>query len=424
MPVSRSSDSVEGRFQAAIAASCHSDQPVGLAVSGGGDSIALMQLAARFRPADRLRAISIDHGLRPEAKDEIALVAAQAMALGIDHAVVNWTWDGKGNLQAAAREGRWAAVRDWAVMHNLRTVWFGHTEDDQVETLLMRLARGSGIDGLTAMYPLTRRDGLQVFRPLLGLSRADLRAWLTQQKITWAEDPSNEDPRFDRVRARQMFAQLETLGMTRKRLLQTVDHMQAAHLSLQEAALGFAKLHVRQDTGDLILGPAALDLAKADAPRRVMAAAFAWVASRSYRPRFEQLLETVAQARKGATVTLGGCIMTPDKGGAVRLTREAAATSAAVRLQHDADLPLGVFWDQRWFLEGPVDDNLSFKALGSGIKDCPDWRAAGLPRTSLMASPAIWQGERLVAAPVAGLSNGWSARIVADYHTSAFAIED
>lgn len=424
MPVNRPLDSVEARFQTAIAASGKSDQAIGLAVSGGGDSIALMQLAARFRPAGKLFAISIDHGLRPEAKDEIALVAAQAMTLGIDHAVVNWTWDGKGNLQAAAREGRWAGVRDWALMHDLRTVWFGHTEDDQVETLLMRLARGSGIDGLTAMYPMTQRDGLQVFRPLLGLSRADLRAWLTQQKITWAEDPSNEDPRFDRVRARQMFAQLETLGMTRKRLLQTVDHMQAAHLSLQEAALGFAKLHVRQDAGDLILAPAALDLGKADAPRRVMAAAFAWVGSRNYRPRFEQLLETVAQARKGATITLGGCIMTPGEAGAVRLMREAAATTSAVRLQSDAGRPLGVFWDKRWFLEGPVHDDLTFKALGAGVKECPDWRDAGVPRASLMASPSVWQGGRLIAAPLAGLSNGWSARIVADFHTSAFAIED
>jgi tRNA(Ile)-lysidine synthase len=424
MPVDQHANSVEARFQAAITAGPKSDQTIGMAVSGGGDSIALMQLTARFRAADKLCAISIDHGLRPEAKDEIALVAAQAKALGIDHTVVNWTWDGKGNLQAAAREGRWAAARDWATMCNLREVWFGHTEDDQVETLLMRLARGSGIDGLTAMYPLSQRDGLRVFRPLLGLARADLRAWLRSQNIPWSEDPSNDDPRFDRVRARQMFTQLETLGMTRKRLLQTVDHMQAAHLSLQEAALAFAKRHVRQDAGDLILAPEALDLVKADAPRRVMAAAFSWVGSRSYRPRFEQLMETVAQARKGATVTLGGCIMTPDEGGAVRLMREAAATSPTVRLHHDAGQPSGVFWDHRWFLEGPLRDDLMFNALGAGIKECPDWRASGMPRASLLASPSVWRGDRLIAAPLAGLSGGWSARIVADFHRSAFAIED
>ena len=424
MPVDRPSDSVAARFQTALTAVTSSDQTIGLAVSGGGDSIALMHLAARYRSADRLRAISVDHGLRPEAKDEIALVAAQAKALGIDHFVAHWAWDGKGNLQAAAREGRWAAVRDWATMYNLREVWFGHTQDDQVETLLMRLARGSGIDGLTAMYPLSQRGGLRVFRPLLGHARADLRAWLRSQKIAWSEDPSNDDPRFDRVRARQMFAHLETLGLTRKRLLQTVDHMQAAHLSLQEAALAFAKRHVRQDAGDLILAPEALDLAKADAPRRVMAAAFLWVGSRSYRPRFEQMIEVVARARKGEIVTLGGCIMAPDQGGTVRLMREAAATSPTSGLQPDKHKPMGVFWDQRWYLEGPLQDDLTFQALGAGIKDCPDWRTCGMPRTSLLASPSVWRGDILIAAPLAGLSGGWSAQIVADFHTSAFAIED
>ncbi|MEO0903293.1 MAG: tRNA(Ile)-lysidine synthetase, partial [Pseudomonadota bacterium] len=229
--------------------------------------------------------------------------------------------------------------------------------------------------------------------------------------------------RFDRVRARQMFTQLEALGLTRKRLLQTIDHMQAAHISLQAAALDFAKQHVRQDAGDLLFAPAALDLEKADAPRRVMAAGFAWVGSRTYRPRFEQLLDIVAQARKGATVTLGGCIMTPEDSGAVRLMREAAATVPTMR---DNKMPetTGIFWDQRWFLEGPLRDGLSFKALGNAIKDCPDWRDSGMPRASLLASPSVWHGNVLVAAPLAGLSNGWSARIVADFHSTAFAIED
>jgi tRNA(Ile)-lysidine synthase len=424
MSVDRPSDNLAARFQTALTAVTSSDQTIGLAVSGGGDSIALMHLAARYRAADKLRAISVDHGLRPEARDEIALVTAQAKALGIEHFVAQWNWDGKGNLQAAAREGRWVAVRDWATMYNLHEVWFGHTQDDQVETLLMRLARGSGIDGLSAMYPVTQRSGLRVFRPLLGHARADLRSWLKSQNIAWTEDPSNDDPRFDRVRARQMFAQLETLGLTRKRLLQTVDHMQAAHLSLQETALAFAKRHVRQDAGDLILAPEALDLEKADAPRRVMAAAFLWVGSRSYRPRFEQMIEVVARARKGEIVTLGGCIMAPDEGGTVRLMREAAATSPTSGLQPDKHRPMGVFWDQRWYLEGPLHEDLTFQALGAGIKDCPNWRSCGTPRTSLLASPSVWRGDTLIAAPLAGLSGGWSAQIVADFHTSAFAIED
>ena len=94
----------------------------------------------------------------------------------------------------------------------------------------------------------------------------------------------------------------------------------------------------------MLIGPEALDLEKADAPRRVMAAAFAWVGSRTYRPRFEQLLETVAQARKGATVTLGGCIISPAEGGTVRLMREVAATKPVIRASDS--VAKGVFWDQ------------------------------------------------------------------------------
>lgn len=425
MSVTNAAPDVLGCFRKALLAhSIQESQNIGLSVSGGGDSIALMHLAARCLGAKALRVITIDHGLRPDAAAEIALVADQAGALGLHHTVAKWEWDQTGNLQAAARAGRWAAIREWALAFNMRDVWLGHTEDDQIETVLMRLARGSGIDGLTAMYPNAIRDGVAVFRPLLGLARADLRAWLNAERIKWCDDPSNLDPRFDRVRARQMFAQLADLGLTRKRVLQTVDHMQAAHLTLQGAAVAFAKAHVRQDAGDLIFAPNALNLDKADAPRRVMAAGFGWVGSRGYRPRFEQLIDVVAKARKSQTVTLGGCLMRPEGNGYVRLTREAAATRPVRRLASSVLAAKGAIWDQRWYLEGPMTDDLTFQALGDGITGCPDWRHSGMPRSSLLASPSVWYGGALIAAPLAGLSNGWSAQIVADFHSAAFAIED
>lgn len=426
MPITSAGADVPARFRAACEAQpfSHSTDMIGLSVSGGGDSIALMHLAARLIDPKRLRAVTVNHGLRPEAAEEIALVAVQSGALGIPHTVVSWEWDRTGNLQAAARAGRWAAICEWALALNIRTVLLGHTEDDQVETVLMRLARGSGIDGLTAIYSSAVRDGLGLFRPLLGLSRSALRDWLRAEKISWAEDPSNDDPRFDRVRARQMLTQLADLGLTRKRLLQTVDHMQAAHLSLQIAARQFAKDHVQQDAGDLLFAPTALDLGKADAPRRVMASAFRWVGSKTYRPRFEQLLDSVARVGKGTTVTLGGCIMSREADGRVRLTREAAAAKLVRWHGKDGAHDQGVFWDQRWFLEGPLTRGLQFQALGAGIKDCLDWRATDMPRASLLGSPSVWRGGRLIAAPLAGMSNGWSARIVADFHSTAFAIED
>ncbi len=426
MPVAaRSSDLTEQFTRALHELGVVTPQAViGLAVSGGGDSIAMMHLAARAVDPNRLRAVSVDHGLRPEARSEIALVANQAKDLGIEHIALGWDWDRKGNLQGAARQGRWAAMHEWAGQAGVDAILMGHTEDDQLETLLMRLARGSGIDGLTAMGRVDLRDGLRVGRPLLGISRDDLRGWLRTEQISWCEDPSNDDPRYDRVRARKMYAQLETLGLTRKRLLQTVDHMQAAQRSLRRAARDFARLHVRQDAGDLIFDPVALDLSNDDAPRRVMAAAISWVASRSYRPRFESLIARVDQLRKGHKVTLAGCVLLPLPGGGARILREAAATTPYTR-PHGLDIAAtGLRWDQRWHLDGPVRDGLRVQALGEGLRDCPDWRQASMPQVSLLASPSVWSGDTLIAAPLAGLSNGWSAQIVADFHSGAFGIED
>jgi len=132
----------------------------------------------------------------------------------------------------------------------------------------------------------------------------------------------------------------------------------------------------------------------------------------------------VKQARNGMTVTLGGCVRLRDINGTVRLTRETSATPSFVSPLADTHHSQGVFWDHRWFLEGPLGADLTFRALGAGIKDCPDWRDSGMPRMSLMASPSVWRGDDLIAAPLAGLSGGWSARIVADFHSSVFAIED
>lgn len=423
MPVT---GSVAAQFQDAVArhSGVSKDQSIGLAVSGGGDSIAMLHLAARQIDPARLKVITINHGLRAGAADEIALVASQAKALGVLHSVARWAWDGSGNLQAAARAGRWAAIRDWARSLGISTIWIGHTEDDQIETLLMRLARGSGIDGLAAMAPVAQRDGLTIVRPLLGLSREDLRAWLTAEQIDWCDDPSNDDPRFDRVRARQMYPQLQALGLTRKRLLQTVAHMQAGQASLRRAAQQFASAHVRQDAGDLIFDAAALDLETEDAPRRVMAAAFQWVGAQGYRPRFDQMCDVVARAAHGVTATLGGCILTPEPDGQVRMLREASATRPVFRDESSKLDATGVIWDSRWFLEGPLESGQEFRALGEAVKDCPDWRTSGTPRISLLGSPSVWSNGLLIAAPLAGMSNGWSARIVTDFHSSAFAIED
>ena len=417
MPVA---PSLEQRFADAVAAFGKIETPILLAVSGGSDSTALMVLAARLLPPERLIVVSVNHGLRDAAETEIAQVAAHARALGLPHHVARWDWSGEGNLQAAARDGRWACLRQKAQDQGAGAIWTGHTEDDQVETALMRLARGSGVDGLAGMMRQSRWEGLTIGRPLLGMMREELRGWLREHGIGWSDDPSNDDPRFDRVRARQLIPHLAALGLTRKRLLQTVDHMQAARVVLQSAARDFARAEVRQEAGDLLLSSGALDLSASDTPRRVLAAALGWIAGRAYRPRFAQLLQAAEDVKTGKTVTLGGVLLSPETGGTVRLSREAAATREALpKIEEQVCL-----WDNRWLVAGPFLPDMTVRALGDAVRDCPQWRTAGLPRRSVMATPSVWQNGTVIAAPVAGVTNGWSARIVADFHSGAFPIED
>ena len=186
-----------------------------LAVSGGPDSTALMWLAARWRKSlkakPKLIAITVDHGLRKEAKREAAAVGKVARKLGIAHRILRWT--GKKpttGLQQAARAARYKLLAEAARKDKATHILTAHTLDDQAETVLIRMSRGSGLRGLAAMQRLSRLDGaepvLALVRPLLEVPKARLIATLKAAKIAYADDPSNRDPRFTRARLRALMA--------------------------------------------------------------------------------------------------------------------------------------------------------------------------------------------------------------------------
>ncbi|MCO8144190.1 tRNA lysidine(34) synthetase TilS [Rhodovulum tesquicola] len=388
-------------LEAALSASCPGDAPLGVAVSGGGDSVALLlALAGR-----RVHAVTVDHGLRPEASAEARFVAETCARLGLLHETLRWRgWDGQGNLQDAARRARYRLIADWAAGQGIGRVALGHTRDDQAETVLMRLARGAGVDGLSAMAPARDALGVTWLRPFLGLSRADLRAFLTERGQGWIEDPSNEDARFDRVQARRALATLAPLGITAEGLAATAARMGSARAALEAATLAAARHVACEERGDVVLARAGLDALQDEIARRLLVAALCWVASSDYPPRAEALAETLAALDSAPRATLHGCLIARE-GECLRIAREPAAVAGTVA-QADA------LWDGRWRLDGPSGPGLEIRALGeAGLGDCPDWRATGLPRASLLASPGIWQGKQLVAAPLAGLSNGWQARL-------------
>ncbi|WP_119392081.1 tRNA lysidine(34) synthetase TilS [Taklimakanibacter lacteus] len=221
---------------------------VALAVSGGGDSTALMWLAARWAAAlthpPKISVLTVDHGLRPQAALECRRVAQWAEALGLAAHIL--TWKGprpESGIQAGARDMRYGLMRDWCRAHQATLLVTAHTLEDQAETVLMRLARGSGIRGLAAMRPDKTGDIL-LERPLLRTSRAALRATLAAAGHPWIEDPSNEDERFERVRWRKALAELGDLGLTPQTLARSAERLSRALLPLDELARDFLARHV------------------------------------------------------------------------------------------------------------------------------------------------------------------------------------
>ncbi|WP_346296647.1 tRNA lysidine(34) synthetase TilS [Rhodopseudomonas sp. P1] len=209
-----------------------------LAVSGGPDSLALMWLAARWRKALKqgpaLAVVTIDHGLRPEAAAEARAVKRLAASLDLPHRTLRWNGDKpRTGIQAAAREARYRLLAQAAKTLGASHVMTAHTRDDQAETVLMRLSRGSGIAGLAAMAREIERDGVVLARPLLDVPKARLVATLTKARIAFATDPSNADPRFTRPRLRALMPQLAAEGCDARALVRLAARAGRADAALE-----------------------------------------------------------------------------------------------------------------------------------------------------------------------------------------------
>ena len=212
-----------------------------LAVSGGPDSTALLLLAARWRRArktgPRLLAVTIDHGLRRESASEARAVAHLARRLGVPHRIVRWKGRKPASgLQQSAREARYRLLAAAAERAKARTIVTAHTLDDQAETVLIRMSRGSGLSGLGAMAraaPLPVGGEAVLVRPLLEIPKARLIATLARAGIEFADDPSNRDPRFTRARLREVMCALAREGLDARRLSLLARRLRRAEAAIE-----------------------------------------------------------------------------------------------------------------------------------------------------------------------------------------------
>jgi tRNA(Ile)-lysidine synthase len=252
-----------------------------LAVSGGPDSTALLFLAARWRKKSRamLTAVTVDHGLRKEAKREAAAVKKLAHKLGVPHHIVKWSGaKPKSGIQQAARKARYTLLAAAAKKSGASHIVTAHTLDDQAETVLMRMTRGSGIGGLGGMARNSQLGDFTLARPFLDVPKARLIATCKAARIAYADDPSNVDPKFTRARLRPLMAVLAAEGLDARRLASLARRLRRAVAAI-EAVVERALAQWPADEGATIIPSAAFASLPAEVALRVLGRAVARHAS-------------------------------------------------------------------------------------------------------------------------------------------------
>lgn len=380
-------------------------QTLGLAVSGGGDSMAMLHLAQRA--GLKVRVASVDHGLRAASAGEARMVAAAALALGIDHSTLVWQgWDGRGNLQDRARRARRALLSEWAQNNKLAAVALAHSQSDLSEGFIMRLARGSGVDGLAAMPARFVAGGTAFIRPLLWASGTQLRAYLRDIGASWVDDPSNDVTKFDRVRARKALPALERLGITPQILAGVAHHLALARTALDHATNDLASQVLTERYGIITIDPSWQD-APFDLRRRLFQRIIMWIAPADYPPRGAALTEAMARTAQGRPAQLAGCHFVPNQNALLAFREARRARSVGLDPGSNDPLPPPTLprtfvWDGVWKVA--VQDLFSDAQIGplgaQGLLQWQEWRSTGLPRAALLSQPSIWANGQLLETPL------------------------
>jgi tRNA(Ile)-lysidine synthase len=324
-----------------------------LAVSGGPDSTALLVLAARWRATlksgPELLAVTIDHGLRAEAAAEARAVKRLAQSLGVRHRTLRWEGEKPATgLQQAAREARYTLLAAAAKTARTPLILTAHTLDDQAETVLMRMTRGSGLTGLGAMAKVTRLDGivspsagagLFLVRPLLDIPKARLEATLARERVAFADDPSNRDPRFTRIRLRSLMPALAREGLDVRRLALLAQRLRRAESAIEmtvDVAAAALSEGPWPDRGPIVFDAEKFCHLPAEVALRLLGRAIAHTGDEG--PVDLGKLEALHEAMRGAAASpatfrlrrsLAGALVTHAKG---RLVIERAPSRAGNRL--------------------------------------------------------------------------------------------
>ncbi|WP_282190440.1 tRNA lysidine(34) synthetase TilS [Azospirillum brasilense] len=397
---------------------------VAVGVSGGADSLGLVLLAqswAAERGGDVL-ALIVDHGLRAESAAEAARVGGWLQARGIAHAVLRWDGEKPATgIQEAARAARHRLLAERCREEGILHLALAHHRDDQAETVLLRFARGSGIDGLAGMAPVRAAGAVRVIRPLLDLPHERLVATCRAFGQEWIEDPSNRNPRFARARLRAAGEALAAEGLDPPRLADLARRAARARNALEAGTAALLAEAVEMyPEGWLRLDPKPLLEAAEELGLRALARCIAATGGGAYPPKDEAVERLFAEIADSGFRgrTLGGCRIVPRRGHLV-IAREPVGVAERLDLTPGGE----VWWDRRFAVRlaagaggAVIVGKLGREGWRMLRSASPDSGRIGLPEPVRETLPALWDGNGLAAVPHLGFSRPGCPRSAVALH--------
>ena len=389
-------------------------KPIALAVSGGPDSTAMMQIAAFSKKINNsnITVIVVDHGLRKESKNEAKIVSQNAKLLGFKFKILKW--DGvkpKTRIQEIARKKRYKLITSWCKKKGIEKLFLAHHLDDQVETFIMRLGKGSGVDGLAVMNFVTETYSLKLVRPFLEITKNRLIKILDISNLKWISDPTNFNTNYKRSRIRKILPILSEEGINSKQIGLVIKRMRAAKDALNnQTGILLEKYLSNVDNVAYFLDKNLLEEAtEKEILLRILEKIFMNISGSIYPPRrnkLENILSWIIDDNNVTAKTLAGVVVRKRKSEFI-FYREPEDCYKSVNIR-----PLTSrysCWDDRFFLKANKSNNLQVKALGDiGIKILKEERVLkrqglqNVPLSAWKTVPAVWSKKRLISVPTLG----------------------
>ncbi|WP_419903887.1 tRNA lysidine(34) synthetase TilS [Kiloniella sp.] len=381
---------------------------IAVALSGGADSMALCLLLKEWVDAHdgELIAVTVDHTLRPESEFEAKWIHARLTSEGVEHHILSWQKElrATGSTQVLARDARYRLMSQWCQQRSISLLALAHHLDDQIETLLIRLLRNSGSDGLAGMS-LQRREGqLNLIRPLLSVSKERLLATLRDRGWGWIEEPSNHQDKYLRNRLRRAMPNLELGGLKKETLARICHSLGRIRRNLQERTDAFInKCVVVKSSGYATIDYNESIKADSEILTRALERTLLTIGGGNYSPRSERTKRLVRELHDGTDVkvTLAGCHVKV-KQGVIAIARE-TRNLPEVPLSSEGDF----LWDNRFYIHihGAMKDaGLILKALGKQgwqqlCQLSPHIKESAIPMFARYSLPAVFLGDKIITVP-------------------------